>query len=93
MAYKLVLSNSFKKDYKLIKKQGKDISLLDKIIPILLSGKKLHRKYKDHQLKGNFSKFRELHIQSDWLLIYTKNETELILTLSRTGSHSELLKL
>ena len=93
MVYKLVLSNSFKKDYKLIKKQGKDISLLDKIIPILLSGKKLHRKYKDHQLKGNLSKFRELHIQPDWLLIYTRNDTELILTLSRTGSHSELLKL
>jgi mRNA interferase YafQ len=47
------------------KKQGKDISLLDKIIPILLSGKKLPRKYKDHQLKGNLSKFRELHIQPD----------------------------
>ena len=93
MEYKLVLSNSFKKDYKLIKKQGKDISLLDKIIPILLSGKKLPRKYKDHQLKGNLSKFRELHIQPDWLLIYTKNDTELILTLSRTGSHTELFKI
>ena len=92
MVYKLVFSNSFKKDYKLIKKQGKDISLLDKIIPILLSDKKLPRKYKDHQLKGNLSKFRELHIQPDWLLIYTKNDTELILTLSRTGSHTELLK-
>ena len=66
---------------------------MDKIIPILLSGKKLPRKYKDHQLKGKFSKFRELHIQPDGLLIYTKNDTELILTLSRTGSHSELLKL
>ena len=92
MVYKLVFSNSFKKDYKLIKKQGKDISLLDKIIPILLSGEKLPRKYKDHQLKGNLSKFRELHIQPNWLLIYTKNDTELILTLSRTGSHTELLK-
>lgn len=92
MVYKLVFSNSFKKDYKLIKKQGKDISLLDKVIPILLSGEKLPRKYKDHQLKGNLSKFRELHIQPDWLLIYTKNDTELILTLSRTGSHTELLK-
>ena len=92
MVYKLVLSNSFKKDYKLIKKQGKDISLLDKIIPILLSGKKLPTKYKDHELKGDWNGFRELHIQPDWLLIYTKNKTELILTLTRTGSHSELFK-
>ena len=91
--YAVHFSTRFKKDYKRIKKQGKDISLLDKIIPILLSGKKLPWKYKDHQLKGKFSKFRELHIQPDWLLIYTKNETELILTLSRTGSHSELFNL
>ena len=92
MVYKLVLSNSFKKDYKAIKKQGKDISLLDKINPILLSGKKLPAKYKDHEQKGKWKGFRELHIQPDWLLIYTKNKTELILTLTRTGTHSELLK-
>ena len=49
MVYKLVLTNSFKKDYKLIKKQGKDISLLDKIIPLLISDKKLPAKYKDHE--------------------------------------------
>ena len=87
MVYKLVLSNSFKKDYKLIKKQGKDVSLLDKIVPILLSDKKLPAKYKDHELKGDWKSFRELHISPDWLLIYTKNTTELILTLTRTGSH------
>ena len=92
MVYKLVLSNSFKKDYKLIKKQGKDIFLLDKIVPILLSDKKLPAKYKDHELKGDWKGFRELHISPDWLLIYTKNKTELILTLTRTGSHSELFK-
>ena len=68
MVYKLVLSNSFKKDYKLVKKQGKDVSLLDKIIPILLSGKKLPAKYKDHELKGDWKGFRELHISPDWLL-------------------------
>ena len=90
MEYKLVLSSSFKKDYKLIKKQGKDISLLDEIVPVLLSGKKLLEKYKDHELKSDWKGFRELHIQPDWLLIYTKNETELILTLTRTGSHSDL---
>ena len=90
MEYKLVLSSSFKKDYKLIKKQGKDISLLDEIVPVLLSGTKLPAKYKDHELKGDWKGFRELHIQPDWLLIYTKNKTELILTLTRTGSHSDL---
>ena len=47
----------------------------------------------DNENSTTWKKFRELHITPDWLLIYTKNKTELILTLSRTGSHSELLKL
>lgn len=63
---------------------------MDEIVPVLLSGKKLPENYKDHELKGDWKGFRELHIQPDWLLIYTKNKTELILTLTRTGSHSDL---
>ena len=62
------------------------------VLILLKSGKKLPAKYKDHELKGDWKGFRELHISPDWLLIYTKNKTELILTLTRTGSHSELFK-
>ena len=93
MTYQLIYTNSFKKDLRLAKKRNYDMKKMEEVLTLLKSGKKLPRKYKDHQLKGNLSKFRELHIQPDWLLIYTKNDTELILTLSRTGSHSELLNL
>lgn len=48
--------------------------------------------YNDHQLKGEFSKYRELHIKPDWLLIYSINNDELILTLIQTGSHSDLFE-
>lgn len=65
---------------------------LDKVVQLLQTGEKLPDRYKDHQLKGNMKQFRELHIQPDWLLIYIRNKKELILTLSRTGSHAELLK-
>ena len=92
MRYKLVLANSFKKDYKRITKQNLDLNKLDKIVQILLSGKPVPSFYRDHTLKGNLKELRELHIQSDWILIYRKIENLLILVLSRTGSHADLLK-
>lgn len=92
MKYKVILSNTFVKDLERVIKQGKNIAELDKVVQLLQTGEKLPDRYKDHQLKGNMKQFRELHIQPDWLLIYICNKKELILTLSRTGSHAELLK-
>ncbi|MBR5581725.1 MAG: type II toxin-antitoxin system YafQ family toxin [Treponema sp.] len=92
MKYKVILSNTFVKDLERVIKQGKNIAELDKVVQLLQAGEKLPDRYKDHQLKGNMKQFRELHIQPDWLLIYIRNKKELILTLSRTGSHTELLK-
>ena len=92
MKYKVILSNTFVKDLERVIKQGKNITELDKVVQLLQTGEKLPDRYKDHQLKGNMKQFRELHIQPDWLLIYIRNKKELILTLSRTGSHAELLK-
>lgn len=92
MKYEVILSNTFVKDLERVIKQGKNIAELDKVVQLLQTGEKLPDRYKDHQLKGNMKQFRELHIQPDWLLIYIRNKKELILTLSRTGSHAELLK-
>ena len=86
----LVTTTTFRKDYKRIKKRGYDLSLLENVLDALLRGETLDQKYKDHALTGNYIGFRECHIQSDWLLIYTISATELILTASRTGTHSDL---
>lgn len=88
--YELISTKRFKKDLKNIIKSGFDISLLDKVITILLSGKPLPPKYKDHNLTGNFVGHRECHITPDWLLIYFINDNTLTLTLTRTGTHSKL---
>lgn len=90
--YDLVLTTAFKSDLKLIKKQHKNIALLDEVVMTLLQGKTLDEKYKDHGLSGNWNGFRECHITPDWLLIYLKNKKDLILTLTRTGSHANLLR-
>mgnify|MGYP000995513228 CR=1 FL=1 len=88
--YKLDPSNKFKKDLKLLKKQGKNIKKLLEVIEILADGEQLDSKYEDHSLIGNYKGYRECHIFPDWLLIYKYEEDILVLTLARTGSHSEL---
>ena len=81
----------FKREYKLAMKRGRDIQLLDDVIELLADGKQLEEKYRDHPLSGRWEGSRECHILPDWLLIYRLNEGILTLTLSRTGSHSDLL--
>jgi mRNA interferase YafQ len=49
--------------------------------------------WKDHPLKGNLRNYRECHIggSGDWLLVYEKRETDMILYLLATGSHTDIL--
>lgn len=86
----IIWTNQFKKDYKLAMKRHLDISLLDNIIRKLAHGEQLADKNKDHLLTGNWSGYRECHIQPDWLLIYKIENDLLVLTLTRTGTHSDL---
>lgn len=87
---KIQTTSKFRKDYKRVKKRGFDISLLQDVITKLSNNMILESKYKDHALTGPYNGFRECHIQPDWLLIYAINMEELVLVVSRTGSHSDL---
>ena len=92
MKYEIVLTNSFKKELKLLKKRNKNLEKLTTVVNSLANNETLDKKYKDHQLIDNtrFKNCRECHIEPDWLLVYKKNNTELILFLIETGSHSDL---
>lgn len=92
MIYKLESTSRFKKDLKIAIKRGYDLKLLEVVVDTLLAGKKLPAKYKAHQLSGNYVNHMECHILPDWLLVYRIYEDILVLTLSRTGSHSDLFK-
>ena len=81
---------AFKKDYKRIVKRGYDMRLLEKVIELLANLKPLPEKNRYHQLSGDYAGCRECHITPDWLLIYEVADEELILYLTRTGSHSDL---
>lgn len=88
--YELQITSQFKNDLKLAKKRNLDMSVLEKVVDILLKGDQLAPKYCDHCLTGNYMGFRECHLKSDWLLIYSINNDKLILTASRTGTHADL---
>ncbi len=83
-------SGKFKKGLKLAAKRNLDISLLEKVVEKLRNRIPLEEKYQDHPLKGKMSKYRECHIQPDWLLVYLIEEDILVLILVDTGSHSDL---
>ena len=83
-------SSKFKKDFKAIVRRGYDISLFETVLVILREEKPLPEKYNDHALKGDFLGHRECHITPDWLLIYKIENDMITLSLTRTGTHSDL---
>ena len=90
--YNLDITNRFKKDVKLSVKRGLDQNLLQEIINSLVENGKVDAKHKPHPLKGDYSGLLECHIQPDWLLIWEQNEAIKLITLYRTGTHSDLFK-
>lgn len=92
MKYEIIMTSAFKKELKIIKKRNKDLEKLTKIVNKLANNEELDNKYKDHQLINNlrFENCRECHIEPDWLLVYRKNNNNLILVLIETGTHSDL---
>lgn len=88
--YEIKASTKFKKDLKTAIKRGYDISLLDCVVSTLAKGEALNEIYLDHPLKGDYKGCRECHITPDWLLVYKISDNELILYLTRTGTHSDL---
>lgn len=92
MKYLIKPSTTYKKELKKAAKQGKNLRLINEVIMKLANGEKLPEKNRDHELTGNYKGYRECHIQPNWLLIYQISEGELLLYLSRTGSHSDLFK-
>ncbi len=86
----LVATAQFRKDLKRIRKRDYDLSRLDDVLQTLLAEKPLQEKHRDHDLAGDYKGFRECHIEPNWLLIYAVDKGKLILTASRTGTHSDL---
>lgn len=81
-------TSALKRDYKKAEKQKKDAEKLQTVLELLVLGKPLPEKNRDHELGGKWSGYRDCHIEPDWLLIYRIEGHELILV--RLGSHNEV---
>lgn len=81
-------SSAFNRDIRRCLKRNLDIALLKSVVLDLTLENPLDPRYKDHSLIGNWKGYRELHIQSDWLLIYRYSDKGVY--FARTGTHSEL---
>ena len=90
--YTVKSTTQFKKDFKLAMKRGLKIELLEKVIATLAMGETLCEKYKDHALTGNWVGHRECHVLPNWLLIYRIEDEVLVLSLVRSGTHSDLFE-
>ena len=83
-------TSKFKKDFRTVMRRGCDPAVFEYVVNELANERQLAEKYHDHLLSGNYIGFRECHLAPDWLLIYVIDKGQLVLTLSRTGTHSDL---
>ena len=90
--YELEYGGKFLKDLRLAKRRGLNMDELREVTDLLQEGKALPIQYRDHSLTGNYKGYRECHINPDWLLIYKKKETVMVISLYRTGTHSDLFR-
>ncbi len=90
MTLEIYFTARFKRDYKQMLKRGANKQRLADTVELLRTRQPLPPERRDHALSGDYEGFRECHIQPDWLLVYRVEEERLMLTLLRTGTHSDL---
>lgn len=90
MKYSIEYSRKFQRDLKKCYKRGLDIEKLRNVINKLAETGTVPAEYRPHKLSGRFKRAWECHIEPDWLLVWEQNDTELILLLLQTGTHSDI---
>ena len=91
MKYRVFRAKRFRKSLKKMLRRGKDVKKLNEVVLKLAQGETLPPKYRDHALSGDLDGLRDCHIENDWVLLYFYTSTGgLVLTLTDTGTHSDL---
>ena len=90
MMYEIHYTHQFKKAYKLCKRRGCNMILLEQAIRLLADTGELPQIYKPHKLSGKYSQIWECHIEPDWLLLWSIENKEMTLLLLNTGTHSDI---
>lgn len=88
--YEIRTYKQYDRDVKLAVRRGLDIEKLLEVVRLLRQGELLPAKYRNHLLTGDYHGYWECHITPDWLLLYEKDTEIRIISLYRTGTHSDL---
>lgn len=92
MKYRIKKSSAFKRDFKKLQYNKQFRKAFDEVIPLLMHGSPLPKKYNDHELKWKYTWLRDCHILPDVVLIYQYIDNELILSLVRIWQHNNLFE-
>ena len=90
LTYSVNLKKRFRRDYALCARRGLDMAKVDAAIRLLATGAPLPPSFRDHALKGTFGGLRECHLAGDWLLVYSRDDTHLVVHMMRTGTHQDI---
>ena len=91
MKYRVFQSTRFRKSLKKMLARGKDGAKLEAVVAKLANGESLPPQYRDHALSGDLAGLRDCHIENDWVLLcFYCDSGKLVLTLTDTGTHSDL---
>ena len=88
--YEVITSKQYEKDVRLAVRRGLDIEKLLEVVRLLRNGEPLPEKHRNHLLHGDYKGYWECHVTPDWLLLYAKDTEIRIISLYRTGTHSDL---
>jgi len=83
-----VYTGKFKKDLKRMKIHGKSRDKIEAIMDTICINGDAPAAARPHNLIGNYTGYRECHIEPDWLLIYSVKQEQAV--FYRTGTHSGL---
>ena len=78
------------RDLRRLREDGCDFTELRRLVELLLSETPLPARYKDHPLEGDLHKWRDAHIEDDWVLVYRVIGQRLL--LGRTGTHANVFR-
>jgi mRNA interferase YafQ len=88
--YEVFFSGQFRRDIRLCRKRGFDLSLLVEVVDLLKESGGLPPKYRQHRLSGKYARYWEAHIQPDWLVVWSQDDTKLTLLFTKTGTHADI---
>ena len=86
-------TRQFRRDYKKVKRSGRNVAKLNAVLDALIDGKILPSKYRDHALQGKMQHLRDCHIEGDWMLLYelgTDDRGKETITFHATDNHENL---